>query len=239
ETETCNANRRGSSFLFITSKIKSMKKSTAFGGFRLPPLLIKCLFVMKLSFLLVVLSVCQLQARVLGQGNITLKVEQTAIEKVLSQIEKSSEFRFLYNYELEALKKKVDISVNNSSLSETLAKLFDNTDLTYKLLDNNLVVVKSAKLELQDIRVTGRVTGSNNEPLPGVSVQEKGTKKGTATNNNGEFSLTVGDNATLVFSFIGFADKEVGVAGQNVLNVQLAPAEKQLEQAVVVGYGRQ
>ena len=216
-----------------------MKKSAAFGSTAIPPSLIKFLFMMKLSLLLVVLSICQLQARVLGQGNITLKVEQTAIEKVLNRIEKSSEFRFLYNYELEALKKKVDISVDNSPLSETLKKLFANTDLTYKLLDNNLVVVKSSKLEMQDIRVTGKVTGSNNEPLSNVSVQEKGTKKGTTTNNNGEFSLTVGDNATLVFSFIGYADKEVAVAGQNVMNVQLAPAEKQLEQAVVVGYGKQ
>ena len=216
-----------------------MKKSAAFGSIAIPPSLIKFLLMMKLSLLLVVLSICQLQARVLGQGNITLKVEQTAIEKVLNRIEKSSEFRFLYNYELDALKKKVDINVDNSSLSETLKKLFANTDLTYKLLENNLVVVKSAKLEMQDIRVTGKVTGANNEPLSNVSVQQKGTNKGTTTNNNGEFSLTVSDNATLVFSYIGFADKEVAVAGQNVLNVQLAPAEKQLEQAVVVGYGKQ
>src|SRR4249920_1875559 len=118
-----------------------MKKSTVYGSLKIPPLLIKCLMIMKLTFILVVLGVCQLQARVLGQGNITVKVQQTEIEKVLKKIEKGGEYRFLYNYDLEALKKKVDINVENSSLSETLGKLFVNTDLTYKVLANNLVAV--------------------------------------------------------------------------------------------------
>ena len=194
---------------------------------------------MKLSFLLVLLSVCQLQARVLGQGNITLKLQRTEIEKVLNRIEKTSEFRFLFNYELGALKQKVDINVENSSLSETLEKLFANTDLTYKILNDNLVVVLSGTLEKQDIRVTGKVTGANNEPLGGVSVQEKGSNKGTTTNNSGEFAITVAEKAILVFSYIGYADKEVAVDGQNVVNVQLFPSDKQLDQVVVVGYGRQ
>lgn len=216
-----------------------MKKNAAFGSFTLPPLLIKCLIIMKLSFLLVLLSVCQLQARVLGQGNITLRLQQTEIEKVLNRIEKTGEFRFLYNYELGSLKKKVDINVENSSLSETLEKLFVNTDLTYKVLDNNLVVVLSGAVANQDIRVTGRVTGSNNEPLASVSVQEKGSSKGTTTNNNGEFAITVPEKAILVFTYIGYAEKEVAVEGQNIVNVQLSPSDKLQDQVVVVGYGRQ
>ncbi len=194
---------------------------------------------MKFTLLFMLLGICQVQANVFGQGNITLNLQQTAIEKVLTRIEKAGEFRFLYNYDLQALKKKVDIKVEGSSLKETLEKLFRNTDLTYKLLNNNLVVVLSNSPVQQDIRITGKVTGTGNEPLAGVSVQVKGTATGTTTNNAGEYALTVNEKATLRFSFIGYTEKEVPVNGQNLINVQLTASDRQLDQIVVVGYGTQ
>ncbi len=133
----------------------------------------------------------------------------------------------------------MNVDVKNSSIRETLDKILSNTDLTYKLLDNNLVAIISQTQEKQEIRITGKVTGPNNDPLFGVSVQVKGTTTGTSTNNAGEFSITAQENATLKFSYIGYVDKEVAVNGQNVVNVELAPSEVPLDQVVVVGYGSQ
>src|SRR5438105_9962555 len=116
-----------------------MKKITPLRRYAIPPSLFKLFVVMKLTILLIVLSVCQVKATLYGQGSITLNLQQTEIGKVLNKIEKTGEFRFLYNYDLRSLKKKVDINVQNSSLPETLNKLFSNTDLSWKLLDNNLV----------------------------------------------------------------------------------------------------
>jgi TonB-dependent starch-binding outer membrane protein SusC len=194
---------------------------------------------MKLTFFLVVLSVCQVHANVYGQGNITLNLQQTSIDKVLNKIEKTGGFRFLYNYDLKALKQKVNVDVKNSGIKETLDKILSNTDLTYRMLGNNLIAIISETQEKQAIRVTGKVTGPNNEPLFGVSVTVKGTSTGTSTDNSGEFSITAEENATLKFSYIGYLDKEVAVNGQNVVNVELAPSDKQLDQVVVVGYGSQ
>lgn len=194
---------------------------------------------MKLSIALILLGVLQVRANVHAQGSITLNMQQAEIAKVLNKIEKNGEFRFLYNYDLASLKKKVDVHFQQSALKDALNQLFANTDLTYKILENNLVVVISTSAEKQDIRVTGKVTGANGEVLAGVSVQAKGSNKGTATDNNGEYALTVDDNAVLKFSYIGYADKEVEVKGQNVVNVQLTAAEKSLDQVVVVGYGSQ
>ncbi|WP_315819475.1 STN domain-containing protein [Paraflavitalea speifideaquila] len=194
---------------------------------------------MKITLFLVVLSVCHVHANVYGQGNITLNLQQTSIDKVLTRIEKTEGFRFLYNYDLKALKRKVNVAVKNSSIRETLDKILSNTDLTYKLLDNNLVAIILQTQEKQEIRVAGKVTGSNNEPLGGVSVQVKGTMTGTSTNNSGEYSITADEKATLQFSYIGFEQKEVGVNGQNVINVQLENSKAQLDQVVVVGYGSQ
>ncbi|WP_229755105.1 SusC/RagA family TonB-linked outer membrane protein [Hymenobacter cavernae] len=89
--------------------------------------------------------------------------------------------------------------------------------------------------------VTGKVvTLESSEPLPGVTVVLKNTTVGTATDNNGNFSLDLpGNVGTLVFSFIGYATKEVQLAGQSNLTVTLGQGAKALDEVVVVGYGTQ
>ncbi|MDE3145523.1 MAG: TonB-dependent receptor plug domain-containing protein, partial [Bacteroidota bacterium] len=89
------------------------------------------------------------------------------------------------------------------------------------------------------IKVTGRVTGENNEPLSGVSVLIKGTNKGTSTDNNGIYTISADKTAVLAFSYIGYEAKEVPVQGEQVVNVKLALSAKILDQVVVVGYGTQ
>lgn len=216
--------------------MKNLQPPIGWGRLRL---LFKFLVVMKLSILLILFSILQARADVRAQGSITLNVQQTEIAKVLNKIEKRGEFRFLYNYDLASLRKKVDVDFNNADLKTALHTLFSGTDLTYKMLNNNLVVVMSTGPEKQPLRITGVVTGAANEPLIGVSVRVKGTSTGTSTGNKGEYTLTAEDNATLVFSYIGYADKESPVNNQNVINVQLTPSEKKLDEVVVIGYGSQ
>jgi len=90
----------------------------------------------------------------------------------------------------------------------------------------------------QQVTITGTVSDIYGEPLPGVSILIKGTSQGTATDANGAFSLSVPDrNATLIFSFVGFARQEIAVGTQNVLNVTLAEDTQLMEEVVVIGYG--
>jgi TonB-linked SusC/RagA family outer membrane protein len=194
---------------------------------------------MKLSMLFILVGILQARADVRAQGSITLNAQQMEISKVLKKIESKGDFRFLYNYDLPALKKKVDVNFQNSDLKEALARLFSSTNLTYKVLDNKLIVVLASDMEKQAIRVTGTVTGVGKEPLPGVSVQVKGGSGGTSTDAKGSYSITVDQNATLIFSYIGYQDKEVAVSGQNIVDVVMMPSEKALDQVVVVGYGSQ
>lgn len=91
----------------------------------------------------------------------------------------------------------------------------------------------------QTTTVSGIVTGENNTPLAAVSVSVKGTSKGTSTNNLGQFSISASPDATLVFSSVGYQNKEVEVAGQANISVTLAASALQLDQVVVVGYGTQ
>lgn len=82
--------------------------------------------------------------------------------------------------------------------------------------------------------ISGSVVDSENQPLPGASVVEKGTTNGTTTDFDGKYSLTVGDNATLVFSFIGYTSVEVAVSGQSIINITLKSGQD-LDEVVVVG----
>jgi TonB-linked SusC/RagA family outer membrane protein len=90
-----------------------------------------------------------------------------------------------------------------------------------------------------DIPVSGTVTADDGSGLPGVSVLVKGTTNGTATDAEGRFKLTVPDNGTLVFSFIGYTTQEVPIAGKSTINVKMAADVESLGEVVVVGYGTQ
>ncbi len=88
--------------------------------------------------------------------------------------------------------------------------------------------------------VTGIVRDAlSREPLPGVSVQIKGTTNGTATNREGKYSLEVAENATLIFSYIGYKAQEIPVGNRQVLDVGLEQDLQGLNEVVVVGYGTQ
>ncbi|MDO9339546.1 MAG: TonB-dependent receptor [Bacteroidales bacterium] len=93
----------------------------------------------------------------------------------------------------------------------------------------------------QQIRVTGTVTdASTGEVMPGVNIQVKGTAIGAISDGSGKFSISTTDqNATLVFSFVGYADQEIPLAGKNVIDVALKAEITGLEEVVVVGYGTQ
>jgi TonB-linked SusC/RagA family outer membrane protein len=94
----------------------------------------------------------------------------------------------------------------------------------------------SATYGLQAV-VTGKVTAENDSALSGVSVQIKGTNRGTTTNAQGVYSLTASDNDVLVFSYVGYETQELAVGGKTQINVSLVAAKTNLEQVVVIGYG--
>ncbi|MCP4974702.1 MAG: SusC/RagA family TonB-linked outer membrane protein [Maribacter sp.] len=84
--------------------------------------------------------------------------------------------------------------------------------------------------------VSGNVSDANG-PLPGASVVEKGTTNGTQTDFDGNYTITVGDNATLVISYIGYSTTEEAVNGRSTINVVLAEDAQALDEVVIIGYG--
>ncbi len=88
-------------------------------------------------------------------------------------------------------------------------------------------------------KITGNVTGSDARPLRDVTVQVKGKSISTLTDENGDFSIAAAPNATLVFSFVGYATQEIPVSNRTNISIQLSASQHELDQVVVTGYTRQ
>lgn len=93
--------------------------------------------------------------------------------------------------------------------------------------------------DAQGRAVSGKVSDAGGNPLPGVSVTVKGTAQGAISDAAGKFSVQAANNATLVFSYIGYKAQEVKVGSQNNINVALEEDAAALSEVIVVGYGSQ
>ena len=177
-----------------------------------------------------------------SQNRITLKLNSADIKKVLAAIEKKSDYRFLFNESIMANKPKVSVNVINAEITTVLNDICLNNGIAYRILQNNLIVLKDGSLglvtEIPDLTITGKVSGAAGEPLPGVSVSIKGTQTGTTTGVEGNFSMTVpNENVVLVFSYVGYTSQELAVGNRTVINVTLQAANTTLNEVVVIGYG--
>ncbi len=101
-----------------------------------------------------------------------------------------------------------------------------------------VMMITSISAKAQQISVTGVVTDSNQQTLPGVNIVEEGTENGTVTDQDGSYSLDVSSkDAILTFSYIGYLSEDIPVDGRNRIDVELIPDITKLDEFVVVGYG--
>ena len=195
---------------------------------------------MKLTILLMCVLTFNVSASVYSQNSrLSLEVKGKSIREVLKTIEKQSQFRFFYNDEFTDLSKPVSVTVDNMPISEVLTQVFDETQVTFKVLENNFVVI-TPMAGLQQ-KVTGKITDAvSGEALPGVNIVVQGTTIGVNSDAEGNFSIDIPNaNAILVVSYIGYLTQQVSVSGMKSLDVALKPDVKQLDEIVVVGYGSQ
>ncbi|WP_375582630.1 carboxypeptidase-like regulatory domain-containing protein [Cyclobacterium xiamenense] len=175
---------------------------------------------------------------------VSLNLEDVKIERVFRELEKSTGYNFVFtNKEIRDIP-SVGVSSDNNSLYNVLLSLAKQTNLTFKQVDYNIHVKRSRNvatgvIEIQsaDITVTGTVTDENGEALPGVTVFIPGTSFGTVTDVDGKYSLSVPEGSRLLFSFIGYASKEIEVGNSAILDIILQADVTALDEVVVVGYG--
>jgi TonB-linked SusC/RagA family outer membrane protein len=104
-----------------------------------------------------------------------------------------------------------------------------------------LFIFFSQNINAQSITISGAVlSDEDNQPLIGVSVQEKGTSNGASTDVSGNFKINVASGeAVLLFRYVGYAEQEIALKGQTLLAVRLVAAQNQLQDVVVTGYKKE
>lgn len=175
-------------------------------------------------------------------GSISLNKPQSTIREVLNEIEAKTDYNFVYNDRIVDANKVVSVRVKDKSVPDVLDEVFDNSNVAYTIVDNQIVLSTSNSVQetkQQKRTVKGLIKDASGIELPGVSVIVKGEKIGTASDLDGNFSIEVPDNAILVFSYIGYLPQEVKVGNNNTLSVTLKEDNQALDEVVVVGYTTQ
>ena len=200
------------------------------------------------------------QKMAVKSGNSTLKA-------VLNNLERNSSVRFIYNPREIGADRKISLVAHSATLKDILGELLLPLQIRYEVSGKQIALFKNSatgsnatdevrngsqsllsRVEIQkvvDRTITGRVTdGVGGTTLPGVNVLLKGSTIGASTDTDGKFSLVVptqydNANATLVFSFVGYAPQEIVLGNRSNIEVAMAVDNKQLNEVVVVGYGTQ
>lgn len=178
------------------------------------------------------------------ETRLSIKLNNVKVLDVLNEIEKGSEFYFFFTEKLVDVNRNVNINVKNVKIEDILQNLFQNSDITYKVIDRQIILTKKTSGNssmVEDGRTLfGKVTDSTGASLPGVSVVVKGTTTGTITNADGKFSITnVQENSVLQFSFVGMKSQEIAVGSKATIDVTLVEDAIGIEEVVAVGYGTQ
>lgn len=203
----------------------------------------KGFLIMRLFLFLMILGVLNSMASVSQTKRFSLNEKNVSVKEVLNLIEQQSGYRFFYEEEKLNVEEKLDISAENSTIDEVLGQLSKQTNIEYKVLENNFIVLRKGisgetGTSQQQKIVTGKITDGTGAPLPGVSVVIKGTTTGTITDFEGNYSLTnVPGDATLLFSFVGMKGQEIKLAGKSIVNVVLSEETIGIEEVVAIGYG--
>ena len=198
--------------------------------------------IMKISVLLLFVVMFNAMATSVYGQNETFKInmQNVIVRDVLKAVEAKTGYRFFFSDNFADIYRIVSIDVESNDVTELLSQVFQMSTVTYKILDNNVVVITPLKTERQGITITGTVTDADGIPMPGVTVLVKGSMQATVTNANGAYAINAPDgNATLAFSFVGYASQEIAVGDLRVINVALSETTRQIEEVVVVGFGTQ
>lgn len=197
---------------------------------------------------------------------VNIHASNVQAKDVLDQIEKQTDYLFVYNYSVD-LSKKVSIDASDRPVAEVLSKLFEGSDIAYAMEGNNILLLKkkaevagqqshTVKTEHMEStgkaslgtgrlqqstgrQITGTITDATGEPIIGANIIIKGTKLGVISDVNGHFVISVEPGAVLVISYIGYEVQEVAVGNRSDVSIKLVEDTNDLEELIVVGYGTQ
>ncbi|WP_316791879.1 SusC/RagA family TonB-linked outer membrane protein [Pedobacter frigoris] len=198
--------------------------------------------VMKLTIFLLTIGCLHLSAKVFSQ-RINLNETNASLSSVIKSIEKQSGYNFFYDNRLVKPAGRVTISVKGVTLEQALLQVLKGKSLTFSIVDQTVVLQQRQESLINSVfvtydRVTGRVTDEKGLPVAGVSVKIKNKTGGAITDGEGKYQVTAIKGDVLIFTYIGYATKEVSYTGETTINVSLSEGDIAMDEVVVTAYGK-
>ena len=170
---------------------------------------------------------------------VNLKLENVSLKDFFQEIQRQTGLYFVYNDEICQNFGQVSVNVKNETIARVLDDVFGKTSYFYQF-EGDIIIVKQREQQnqqLENITVKGKVTDTKGVPLPGVGILIEGTTLGTATDRDGNYTITcpVVEGLTLLYSFVGMKTVQIEVKGRTQINVVLEEDVTEMDEVVVTG----
>ena len=175
-----------------------------------------------------------------ANAQINLSLKNVKVSDAITALNRSQGYSVSVNSGDVDLNKVISVNASGASISDVLDQIFAGQQVIY-IIDGKSISVSKGKPKAEPSPLTGVVVDENGEPLMGAGIRIKGTTLGFIAGLDGSFTLTdVKYPATLIVSYIGYADQEIPVSGnEGHIQVVFSDAKNLLDEVVVVGYGFQ
>ena len=201
---------------------------------------------MRLKLILIV-TLFLFSAKVFSQDKLlSLNLKNVTYEKVISEIERQSEYRFFFEQSGIDLSHKTSIQIWDARIKDVLDNLFVNSPFTYQLIDRHIILSKDKSKNWSNDgdhltrTIKGTVTNKNREVIPGVAIVTKNNASGTISDLNGFYKIDIPNNTdSLLFSYVGMKKQMVSIGTNTQVDVELESDVLDVEEVVIVGYGAQ
>lgn len=210
----------------------------------------KLLRVMKIAAILIFLGTTAVAANTFSQV-VSITGKNMPLTAIFESIHKQAGYSFVYEQKLITQATPVTVNFKNATVTDVLNTCLKGQRLQYEIKFNTIIIregavatppapAKNITADIPPKVIKGKVTDDKGQPLAGVTVNVKGSDKSVTTDGNGEYTINVADdNSVLRFSYVGFTAYELKVGALDVMNIKLVADTKDMNQIVVVGYGTQ
>jgi TonB-linked SusC/RagA family outer membrane protein len=219
---------------------KSMKNNILFECIKEKLSFKKLFLVLKFSTIILIVFALNTNAGIFSRDTkFELSLTNVSIKDVLREIENQSDITFLYNNSDLDVSKIVSINGLDLEITEILNKIFKDTNIGYIIKDKQIILINKESAQ-QDTLITmsGKVMDAETSSgLPGVTIVQKGTTKGTISDFDGNYNITVTKNSMVSFSYVGYVTEEIVADRTRTIDITLIPDILSLSEVVVIGYG--
>jgi iron complex outermembrane receptor protein len=167
---------------------------------------------------------------------VSINLKNEALKNIIKVIETKTAVSFVYSSTAIETNRKLSVKADASQLGIILSELLSPISISFKVVNNQIILFSTTDLANKLPLFTGTVTNiKTGETLGGATIKVKGKNKSTTSNSNGTFTLDVSAGDVLIISFIGFDTKEVKVDADFNVAIKLNPSTTTIEEITVIG----